>query len=481
MPLHKTARSRSQDPRQEALREHKHEWNIACSAFLTQLNAFKPQLIAFKHGLNGRSVPKAGIPISNIKDPLPNEMRSYLGRTSSSFHELVSTFESLVAGAGAIMQEQAQYSNTRRKPVIRPNQPRRAEFDSDDLVVEGSTPVSRLWAHISSLLSSDKAKHQRLSMLSMSIKLFRNMVDFEDMVLSKGLDNVPQVLNAYFLVHNNFQALKESSKRLSELVGAPVPESATNQGEQSAKPSSNKPKDTPAKPAKLQGASPKPTENEPAKLPPSPLAPEEIERVLSDPSKMTPVHLKENVARLGKAGLSEKDAREFFLLYHRYNDEKDADKKDLAKDMLYERYTDLIEALKASASVSEHEMEKFASNFLTRLLKKYRHQFGLKEPSSAVRMEIYTYVRDTKIIINKIMDLLETRNMDGSDLAKLNVDIVKLDGLFDKIGNSLKLLDILHKDKYYDKNAPIKNRPMFDPISRYYTRQVRRDVDKSGG
>ena len=98
-----TARKKSNDPVQEALRTHKDKWNMAAKEFISRI-------IAFKRALNGRGDNHYGLPVSNIKDPLPDQIGAFL-------NTLTSNYEQLAAEALRIEQEQAAYSKNRKKHV----------------------------------------------------------------------------------------------------------------------------------------------------------------------------------------------------------------------------------------------------------------------------------------------------------------------------------------------------------------------------
>src|SRR5882757_5856168 len=154
MPVTNPTRSTSKDPIQERLKQRKKVWNTECSAFIARLNAFKPGLIAFKRGLNGTGDAKAGLPPSDIKEPLPSEISGALGVVNSTFGELASEFAALVSESNGIIQEQAQYAQQRRKPQQRKqrqSRPRQADMSEidDGLIVEGSNQLTRLWAQLS--------------------------------------------------------------------------------------------------------------------------------------------------------------------------------------------------------------------------------------------------------------------------------------------------------------------------------------------
>jgi len=103
--------NKEKDPVQMQLRDHKKRWNLAAKEFVSRL-------IALKQGLNGRGSAKRGLPISDIKNPFPPEIAAFLS-------QLTSDFQQLAEEASGIIQEQAYYSEHRRKP--QPKQPQSPE------------------------------------------------------------------------------------------------------------------------------------------------------------------------------------------------------------------------------------------------------------------------------------------------------------------------------------------------------------------
>jgi hypothetical protein len=101
--------AKSSDPAQEQLRQRKRNWNKASKEFIKRL-------IAFKKGLNGRGDPGYGLEPSNIADPFPSSIGNFMSELSSNFEQLV--FE-----AQQITQEQAYYSEHRRKPQPKATEP----------------------------------------------------------------------------------------------------------------------------------------------------------------------------------------------------------------------------------------------------------------------------------------------------------------------------------------------------------------------
>src|ERR1019366_1207591 len=96
------ANNKPKDPKQMMLRQHKREWSDATSALIANI-------IAFKRGLNGRGDAKVGLPPSNIKEPLPGEIGSFL-------NQLTTEFQKIVADAEGIISEQEQYAHKKRQP-----------------------------------------------------------------------------------------------------------------------------------------------------------------------------------------------------------------------------------------------------------------------------------------------------------------------------------------------------------------------------
>lgn len=146
--LEKIARGRSDDPRQESLREDKAEWNEQVSKFITLL-------IALKQGMNGKNVPPLGIPANTITDPLPDSIPNVLNQLSG-------VYDKITQEGTNIVQEQTNYSQQRRKPM------REVPIAASSNVLitkEGANILTRLWTYISPFQLSDRNRKARLKML----------------------------------------------------------------------------------------------------------------------------------------------------------------------------------------------------------------------------------------------------------------------------------------------------------------------------
>src|SRR6478736_333926 len=96
----KIARKPSSDPIQEKLRQMKAQWNKDVSVFITDL-------INLKKTMNGWPS-KFNMERSFIKDPIPSDPNTIIGVLASDFQELAQR-------GNAIVQQQLEYSKTRRK------------------------------------------------------------------------------------------------------------------------------------------------------------------------------------------------------------------------------------------------------------------------------------------------------------------------------------------------------------------------------
>lgn len=510
----KVARKTSQDPRQEELRNHKQEWNSKCSEFIASINAFKPRLIAFKRGLNGRGDAKAGLPPSNIKEPLPGEINNYLSIINTEFSDLVQTFATLASEANGIIQEQAQYSQVRRQPQPRkaPGTTANVYNSADDLIVEGSNPLSRFWAHLSSIFSSDKNKHLRLSMLSTCKELFDTLLEFEDDVLEKGTSNIRKVINDYFLVDNTIKALKLSTEKLlTDALPKSKPQppiSPTQQSPSSPPPFPPSPSPAPSEqsfkdpedeyeaPAdeppvsgeKITSPVSPSSQSEPAQQPPAPV----MVKVKKIPPPNIVLKMRGDIAALEQLesdlGL-ENEIKQWLKTYVKWASTTVRAQKATIEDILKNQYAHILRLAKQIikektgkdvnsfeeilgigriASIQEKRLIKLSGNYLSRLLKRYQRQLGKKDPTSGARLKIYDKIREAKKQTDRIMDILESKIVDPKIL--LNA-IAELEKIAEEMKDNIKILNILHDRRFFDTDIK-KQREYLDPTERNIRRHM---------
>ena len=441
-------RSHSKDPTQEHLRQHKEEWNEICTEFIASINAFKPRLIAFKRGLNGRADAKAGIPVSDIKQPLPSRIPSYLNALNGEFRRLTSVFQHLVEDSASIINEQTGYSRKRKQP-----NPRHAsKIVGNSIIVEGSNKVTRFWSNLSSAFSSDDVTRHRLSLLKMAHELFMELIEMEDRAIS-SYDNIPDVIMAYRRVINKFEALKSSFIRFEQLFTLnqkAIDEKSSNDNEktQNQEEKTNSVEQTPT--ASEEHNNTLSNKKDPINL----ISEEDIVDPNSEPSV-----LKKNMQNLFKDKKITNEVRIFNQLFSSwYQATGSTNRKNLAAK-LKQTYIEIVKSLVKEASLNEEGFIKEAtSNYLARLLKYYGRKIGPKKIQTATRLDIYHDVQKNKKYTDRLMDLLEHKNFNIEDIK---LEIVNIGIALKSIRERIEILKSLYKDVYYsdnDKRPDLENK-----------------------
>lgn len=450
---------RSKDPIQAKLRDHKRQWN-------GNYRAFSQKLKAFKDGLNGRGNAKIGLQPSNIKDPLPTEIGSFLG-------QLASEFQSLVSDAEAIIAEQAQYARTRRKkapkapaaapmpnvdqvaPIAAPEQDKVVDTLSrlgsvSGIEKEASNKLTRFWQYLSSIFSSKEYNKQRVSLLSQSADIYYSLLDFENDVLSLSVKKIPTALSKYKTFKYNFEVFTSFFDSVVEMI--------SNKAEK-AKPESNSD-------FKSDEA---PIVNTP-----------EPEQPISQPSPPTDENfldkMRATVSLLYNANLVKNHIANLSKLVDDYEKEDDPTLKNMFKERAIEYYTKLFKALSAqvqkkygpiqnlrsmqdivnhikkntakkSETISDYMVKK-AHNAMTRYLKKKLISLAPSNASAAVRLEIVNAVDDMKIFVRKIMDHLEK-----------DISIIEIKQLIDdletnrvRVREQIKILNKFYMKEFFEEH-----------------------------
>ena len=194
MVIDRKAQKGVKDPVQQKLRDEKKQWSKDTSVLIAQL-------IAFKRGLNGRGDPRAGLPPSNIKDPLPQEIERYL-------QQMIGRFQDIANRADAIVDHQEEYSSKRRKSNSETNMPIAASagssLEKQARIFDKSHGRSRLWAYITQYpwFSKDKGIEKK------RLKLLYSLADFE-----RQINEIEYVLTS-FDEHANVKAFYDFSRFL---------------------------------------------------------------------------------------------------------------------------------------------------------------------------------------------------------------------------------------------------------------------------
>jgi hypothetical protein len=232
--IQKDARKTSPDPVQEALRGHKDTWNHEASLLIAQL-------IAFKRGLNGRGEPKVGLPPGSIKDPIPSEVGSYLDQLADRYNKLISD-------AHSIIDEQAHYSEGRKKSSKETEgQPVVASAD-DEIMKIASWWGSRVKTYTKNnytnpwywFAAKEEAKI-RMKLLKISTDFTRKLKDIDGFVLSKDSKSIPNAIYSFDKFVSGFSHLMFSNvEKLVKIDKQVMPAEVEKANVETEKPKENK-------------------------------------------------------------------------------------------------------------------------------------------------------------------------------------------------------------------------------------------------
>jgi len=172
----------SSDPKQQALRDLKKQWQ-------KEMRTFIAQNIALKRGISGVGDARAGIPPSKIKDPLPDEVPIYID-------EMVTRFNNLVDIAKQIVSTQEEYSATRRKG--RKEMEGIASVD-DGLQKVASNKLTRLWARWTQMPwgNGHQETRAKLSLMSSLAELKDQINDIEFVLAGTDKQSVPHAFFSF--------------------------------------------------------------------------------------------------------------------------------------------------------------------------------------------------------------------------------------------------------------------------------------------
>lgn len=187
-----TARSRSQDPAQEALREHKSQWNARVSKLI-------PVLIEFKRAVNGHPVPAIGVDKGSIKDPLPESVVTLSKQLQDLFTEVFNDVQKII-------QEQEAYSANRRKPQEYTQIPAAATYKP--VLVKNAGLLSLIWNHVRSpFLFDEEDRWLRKDILQTADELEDLLNQIQKAILNQEENAIP---TAVYLVKDFVQLLTHS-------------------------------------------------------------------------------------------------------------------------------------------------------------------------------------------------------------------------------------------------------------------------------
>lgn len=203
--MDKLARKRSPDPKQEALREKKDQWNSHTSDLINDL-------IALKRGLNGRGDKEKNLPPSSIKESFPPQVGAYLQDVANSAAKVIQE-------AKTIVQQQQEYSQTRRRRKKTSYQEREL-IKLAELISEASWWGSRAYSRFVSLRNMPaRQRNQVVDMMYALADIKSKLKVFEDNLLKsnkKGIADSFTNLNS--LIHDYASNVLKPAKKLQNIL-----------------------------------------------------------------------------------------------------------------------------------------------------------------------------------------------------------------------------------------------------------------------
>src|ERR1019366_5296289 len=419
------ANNKPKDPKQMMLRQHKREWSDATCALIANI-------IAFKRGLNGRGDAKVCLPPSNIKEPLPGEIGSFL-------NQLTTEFQKIVADAEGIISEQEQYAHTRKKrqpkpkkqvplqnatptaqqPAVEPEMPsnqssvvdtlsRLGSVEEETLKAIASSRLTRLWQYMTAIFSTKEFNRQRLGLMARSVGLYRGLLDVENDILNLKITSIPESVSKYRKFRDDFNILVGIFQGVMEMV-------ANKAG---IKPEKNEFKQEPIDKQHQEEQGIEEDKFSPIPEEQVPVGDAEINKIKSD------LHL------IFNAGLGNTAVMPISAAITEYEKETDPNMQSLMKDRIVEGYKNIIRSIvndvqkkygpttinnlqdvlnlirknRTTASMMDEDLIKFAHNSITRFLKKQLEKAIPFNETANIRLEIISNIDNMKSILKRLIN-----------------------------------------------------------------------------
>jgi hypothetical protein len=479
---------KSKDNSQQKVRDDKQNWNHSYKLFSQKLKAFKD-------GLNGRGNAKAGLPPSNIKEPMPGEIGSFLS-------QLAGEFQTIVSGAEGIIAEQAQYARTRRRrkpkapgqptvaPTTAPSAQEAPTAPGQDNVVEtlsrlgeyeieieklASGRLSRFWQYLTSIFSTKEFEKQRIGLLSRSADLYYSLLDFENDILSSSISNIPKTIAQYKKFKYNFNIFVGVFRG----VEAMIERKAAKNGVENPTKKDQSPKEEPEDQSEQQpegGGEPAPQ-----------VMPDDLQKIKVD------------MHSLFNASLAKKQVIDLNNMFREYASESDPHTKTIIGERIKEYHKSLAQQLsnevqkrygpanirgmqdiidivkknrkapapdfskmnKTEEYISDY-MIKTSHNKLTRYLKKKLIKALPFNKTAPIRLELIDTLDDMKITIKQIMDNLE-KDLSIEELKKF---IEKLEEDRDRLKRPLHILNTVYMKKFFEQRQKHQKKQKGKPAIR---------------
>lgn len=433
--MEKTARKPSTDPVQERLRQNKTNWNKEVSTFINDL-------IHLKKTMNGWPS-KFHKERSRIVEPIPADPATIIGSLAGDFQDIVNK-------GNSVIQEQLNYSKTRRKrqpkqlglpfPPPAPGAPAPATpaapaapatpelskqlelgLASDNnyyLISEASNPLTRFFHRLLSPgigLTGEGARIRkyRMSLLNAALQTYKDLKKVQSSIVGSGPQSIFVASKLLDKAENNWVFLSSGFKAFQDTL----PKGAVDTG------------------AKIDV--PPALKDVPPTGEPVPSAPG---AELADPQVVAAMGAVQDIQRYantfkGVAGMPDlKNAAQ------KFSKALPADKQRFANELL-RLYRQVLTQLSANKMIpvqssfadviametkseapttasSQDQLQAVAQGFLGKL----RHQFSPFDKTSAFRLDIYKMAAANRKLLDKIMDHLSV-GLNAETLSPLMAEI----------------------------------------------------------
>lgn len=418
--MFKIARKPSADPAQEKLRQSKQVWNSKISAFISDI-------IHAKKLMNGAPNKFSKIK-SSITNPIPADPNTIINSLAGDFQELAQE-------ANGIIQDQIEYSKTRRQKQVKPTaptspghlqaiEPDKAPIDlnkqlaafelkyDSQLIAEASNPFSRF---ITKILTPQigfgegaRIRRLRMTMLDNCLKAYKELKKLHKEIVGSSKSSIltshkmmTNVWNHWNAVNRLFTAYKSLRPAPIEDTGGPIEKPKEEQDNQvkkeEAPPTNNLPNQS--LPAETN-----------SQIDQALVAMKDIQANSNNFTGISNLVQAASEFSRAPANLKAKFAEALLNGYH----------QALVK-ICQERKIPLQTSLWDILAMGTKSPVKTAQ--VGRWLGKARHQI-LPGATSGPRLEVYRLIEQAKVDLNKIMDLLE-KGLDEDALTQAIGDVNK--------------------------------------------------------
>lgn len=423
--MQKNAQSKELDPRDRKLRENKKNFNIAVSHLISNL-------IDAKRQFNGQPSSFTNKQPGRIHEPIKGDPGSVLAMLASDFQEISQK-------GNEIIQEQLEYSKTRRqKQVKQPQAPtalpsdlssQLALFDDYNLIAEASNPISRTISRLKGPWFGNspeaRVRKYRLSMLRTAALLEEELKNFEVAVLGASSESI----------FKSSKLLQQAAQRLSYLF-----DTFSALGTVSPQQLSPVPAEEVVNNNIIEGPTTEENKNikEPTTEEPIPQIIFEADRIINDFRKN-----KKNFNDLNRT-LEKKlaDAVKNYLFIH----SNDIPNRVKMSEKILEFYAAILSDINIKRNTSANSLEGVllsklkeasaqieitAQKILKKWLGKAHHKINPFNETSPMRLEVSKVSEETRKLTDQLMELLEEKDLNqdlvGSLLKKIieNFNVMK--------------------------------------------------------